>query len=231
MNEMLKNLTLLYVEDEDDIRRNAVEYLKRICKEVYEAKDGKDALVAWKDKKPDIIITDINMPRLNGIDMAQYIRSSDSKTQIIIATAYTETDYLMKAVELQLVKYLVKPITKDKLLDALNQSIKHIENKSKFTLSLGHGYEYNAFTQSITNNDNKLKLTSNENLFMALLARNSSRVVKYEEIENAIWPIDGMSSDAIRSLVRGLRKKVPKGCIENISGSGYQLKITTSSKT
>jgi DNA-binding response OmpR family regulator len=231
MNAMLKNLTLLYVEDEDDIRRNAVEYLKRICKEVYEAKDGKDALLVWREKRPDIIITDINMPRLNGIDMAQYIRSSDSKTQIIIATAYTETDYLMKAVELQLVKYLVKPITKDKLLDALNHSIKHIENKSKFSLSLGQGYEYNAFSQTIVTDNTETKLTSNENLFMSLLARNSSRVVKYEEIENAIWPIDGMSSDAIRSLVRGLRKKVPKGCIENISGSGYQLKITTSSKT
>ncbi|MEA2112313.1 MAG: response regulator [Campylobacterota bacterium] len=225
MNDILKNLTLLYVEDEEDIRRNAVEYLRRICKKVYEAKDGKEALNIWREYHPDIIITDINMPRLNGIDMAQYIRSSDLKTQIIIATAHTETDYLMRAVELQLVKYLVKPITKDKLLEALSQSIKRIEDKSKFTLKLSNECNYNAFTQSVICNKIEVKLTTNEHLFMALLVQYSSRVVKYEEIESAIWPIDGMSSDAIRSLVRGLRKKVPKGCILNISGSGYKLRL------
>ena len=68
--ELLKDLRILYVEDEDDVRRNAVEYLKRIAKEVLEAKDGKEAIKVWADEKPDIIITDISMPRLNGLDMA-----------------------------------------------------------------------------------------------------------------------------------------------------------------
>lgn len=56
-----------------------------------------------------------------------------------------------------------------------------------------------------------------------MLAHHHTRVVKYEEIESAIWPYDGMSQDAIRSLVRGIRKKVPDGAIENVSGSGYKL--------
>jgi DNA-binding response OmpR family regulator len=225
MKEVLKNFTILYVEDEEDVRRNAVEYLRRICKEVLEAKDGKEAISIWKEHKPDIIITDISMPHLNGIDMARYIRAEDASVQIIIATAHTDTEYLMEAVELQLVKYLVKPITKEKLQAALEQSIKLIEDKSKFSISLSDDCQYNAYTQIVTCKDNDIKLTKNERLFLDLLAHYHTRVVRYEEIENSIWPYEGMSQDAIRSLVRGLRKKVPEGCIENISGIGYRMII------
>ncbi len=225
MKDILKNFTILYVEDEEPVRKAAAEYLRRMCKEVLEAKDGKEAIALWKSHHPDIIITDINMPRLSGIDMARYIRTQDTQTQIIIATAHADTEYLMEAVELQLVKYLIKPITKEKLLGALEQSIKLTENKSKFSIALSQECSYNAFTQSVTCKDSEVKLTKNERLFMDLLAHHHTRVVCYEEIESAIWPYEGMSQDAIRSLVRGLRKKIPEGCIENISGVGYKLSL------
>ena len=61
--------------------------------------------------------------------------------------------------------------------------------------------------------------------FLDLLAFNTSRVVTYEEIEAQVWPYEGMSSDAIRSLVRALRKKLPDESLENISGVGYKLKV------
>ena len=70
-----------------------------------------------------------------------------------------------------------------------------------------------------------MKLTKNELLFLDLLAFNTSRVVTYEEIESQVWPYEGMSSDAIRSLVRALRKKLPDDALENISGVGYKLKV------
>lgn len=223
MIDLLKNFTLLYVEDDDMVRKNAVEYLSRISKKVLEAKDGKEAINIWKSEKPDIIITDISMPKLNGLDMASYIRSVDKKVQIIVATAHSDTDYLIQAVELQLVKYIIKPITKEKLLDALNKSMDLIEDKSKFNLQLAENTFYNGFEKIILENDKQIKLTKNETLFLDLLAHHHTRVVTYEEIEDAIWPIEGMSQDAIRSLVRGIRKKIPEGVIENISGSGYKL--------
>jgi len=223
--EILKNYTILYVEDDSDVRKTAVEYLSRLCKKVYEAENGKEALRIWRDEKPDIIITDISMPKMNGIDMARYIRSEDLKTPIIVATAYTDQEYLLKAVELQLVKYIVKPITKDKLMGALELSIERMEDKSKFSLPLSETCYYNAFSKEITCDDIPVKLTKNELLFLDLLAFNTSRVVTYEEIESQVWPYEGMSSDAIRSLVRALRKKLPDDVLENISGVGYKLKV------
>jgi len=223
MKDMLKNFTILYVEDQEMVRKNAVEYLNRVAKKVIEAKDGKEALSLWKEYKPDIIITDISMPRLNGIDMASYIRAHDKDVQIIIATAHSDTEYLLKAVELQLVKYIIKPITKDKLLQALEMSIELIEDKSKFNLALSKTCKYNAYEKVIYQDNKEIKLTKNELLFLDLLAHHHTRVVKYQEIENAIWAYEGMSQDAIRSLVRGLRKKVPDDAIENVSGVGYKL--------
>ncbi len=223
MKALLQNFTILYVEDSEMVRKNAVEYLSRISKKVYQAKDANEAINIWKKEKPDIIITDISMPKLNGLDMASYIRSQDKKVQIIVATAHSDTEYLMQAVELQLVKYIIKPITKEKLLDALESSMDLIEDKSKFSLKLSDTTFYNGFEKVILKDDKQIKLTKNETLFLDLLAHHHTRVVTYQEIENAIWPIEGMTQDAIRSLVRGIRKKVPQGAIENISGSGYKL--------
>ena len=223
MKSMLSNFTILYVEDDEIVMKSAVEYLKRVCKEVLQAKDGKEAIKIWSEHKPDIIITDISMPRLNGLDMASYIRAHDKDVQIIVATAHSDTEYLLQAVELQLVKYIIKPITKEKLELALNKSIEFIKDKSKFNLALSSTCRYNAYEKVILNENEEIKLTKKETLFLDLLAHHHTTVVKYEEIENAIWAYEGMSQDAIRSLVRGLRKKVPDGVIENVSGYGYKL--------
>jgi DNA-binding response OmpR family regulator len=227
MKDLLKNFTILYVEDDEIVLQNAIEFLTRIAKKVFSAKDGKEAIEVWRKHKPDIIITDINMPKLNGIDMASYIRAHDKDVQIIIATAHSDTDYLLRAVELQLVKYIIKPITKEKLLGAINKSIELIEDKTKFNLYLSKNCYYNAYEKIILKDNKEIKLTKNEILLLDLLVRNHTKVVEYAEIEANIWPYEGMSQDAIRSLVRSLRKKLPPDTIQNISGIGYKIKFHT----
>jgi CheY-like chemotaxis protein len=86
MQKDFSNLTILYVEDKALIRQNAVEYLSRICAKVLEAKDGFEVLKVYEKQKPDIIISDIKMPRMNDLEMAKKIRLSDKTTPIIIAT-------------------------------------------------------------------------------------------------------------------------------------------------
>jgi len=224
-NNSLKNLTLLYVEDEEMIRQNAVEYLSRICLNVLEAKDGMEALEVYEKNKPDIIISDIKMPRMNGLEMATHIRKVDKETPIIIATAHTETDYLLKAVELQLIKYIVKPITSAKLTEALLLSVDYLTVKSKNILILEDGTLYDVLNKTLLIKNEIIKLTKNEQLLLQLLAVNHQRAISYAEIENSIWDYEGMSMDALRSLVRTLRKKLQGDFIENISGIGYRLTI------
>ena len=226
-NKEFKNIRLLYVDDEEFIRENAIEYLNRYFDEVYEAKDGLEALELMQRVKPHIVITDIKMPNLNGIDLAKKIRQSDKKTQIIIATAYTDTDFLIRAVELQLVKYMVKPILETKLVSVLKSCIQTIKEDDTNIKKFSQNVLFDIFNKTLLVNNELKKLTKNEILFLELLCSNSNRAVTYEEIQTYIWYDDYMSGDAIRSLVRALRKKLPNGVIENLSGVGYKINILT----
>jgi len=222
--DRLKPLTLLYVDDEPHIRQNAVEYLSRYCHNVYEAEDGAMGLSLYREHKPDLIISDIKMPKLNGLEFASQVRQDDKKTPIIIATAHTETAYLLKAVELQLVKYIIKPITSEKLQEALSMVCETLEHTKNSLIYLDDKTRYDLLNQSLFIDDTLIKLTHNEQLFFDFLIQNRQRAITYDEIENIIWAYEGMSMDALRSLVRGLRKKLGAVFIDNVSGIGYRLK-------
>ena len=223
--EKLKTLTLLYVEDELLIRQNAVEYLSRMCKEVYQAEDGLVGLEQYEKHKPDIIITDIKMPKMDGLAFAKEVRKSDKETLIIIATAYTETEYLLQAVELQLIKYISKPIAFDKLNEALALACEYRDETYSSMLTISANVCYDTLNQTLLVNNSIVNLTHNEALLFNFLVKNQHRAIHYEEIESLIWAYEGMSMDALRSLVRGLRKKLQDDYIDNISGVGYRLKL------
>lgn len=219
----LKNLTILYIDDEDFIREDAVEYLSFYCDNVYGARDGLEGLEKYKELKPDIIISDITMPKLNGIEMIKEIRKEDKTTKIIIATAFLETSYLLEAVELGLVKYLTKPILEDTLLEVLKKCTDVIVEKKSIFEIIG-GFFFDILNHTLFFKKEQIELTKKELLFLELLIKNSSRAVKYEEFNNYIW--DGnMTEDALRSLVRELRRKISKESIKNISGIGYQINL------
>ena len=224
-NNNLKNLTILYVEDEEMIRQNAVEYLSRICNHVLEAKNGIEALEIYKKHKPNIIISDIKMPKMNGLEFASEIRKVDKETPIIIATAHTETHFLLKAVELQLVKYIVKPITSAKLQEALTLSLDYLTVKNSNIVELNKETRYDTLNKTLIIRESIVKLTKNEQRLLHLLATNRQRAISYAEIENDIWKFEGMSMDSLRSLIRMLRKKLESDFVENISGIGYRLII------
>jgi len=223
--EVFKNIKILYVEDEENIRANAVSYLKRLFDEVYEAKDGLEALKIIKEVEPEIIISDIKMPKMSGLEMVKKIREENSETQIIILSAFTDTNYLISAVELGLVKYMIKPIRHDKILPVLLQCAKNIKENSNNLKYLSEDCFYDVFNKTLLRKDKIIKLSKNELLFLDLLHKNDKRVVTYEEIESQIWYDSYMSEDAIRSLVRNLRKNLPEDSLINIAKMGYRIKL------
>lgn len=223
----LKSLTILYVEDEALIRENAVEYLNRYCKNVLQAKDGEHGYEIYQAHSPDLIISDIKMPKLSGLDLAAKVRETDKDTPIILATAHTETKYLLKAVELQLIKYIVKPITSLKLQEALAMACDTLNSDYTHIIQLNENTKYDTLNNTLLRDNTFIKLTHNELRFFDFLVKHRNRVITYEEIESLIWSYEGMSMDALRSLVRGLRKKLGGDFVENISGVGYRLSPKT----
>lgn len=217
------SLKILYVEDEDFIRKNAVSYLNRLFDEVLEAKDAFEALELIKNKKPDIIMTDIKMPKMNGIDLVRKIRENDKTTQIIILSAFTDTSYLLEAVELGLVKYLIKPIRHEKIMPVFRQCVSIIQNKKTNIRFISETCIYDMFNKILVIDEKIIKLSKNELEFLNLLCEHDDKIVSYEEIENRIWYYTSMSTDALRSLVRNLRRKLPIDTLQNIAKLGYKI--------
>ena len=108
--------TILYVEDEEGVRKGYEKALRRHAKELYVACDGEEGLSLFIKYQPDIVITDINMPKKNGIEMSKAIKKIKPDQQIIITTAHSETSHCMEAIDLQISSYLLKPVDKNILI-------------------------------------------------------------------------------------------------------------------
>lgn len=134
--EFLKTLTVLYIEDDPNIRESLTNILNKFFFEVIICKDGDEAINQFKfftqekRSKIDVIISDINMPNKNGIELAQEIRELDATIPIIFTTAHAEAKYLMEAIHLKISYYALKPINTSELLDNISKfcMIEHNKN-------------------------------------------------------------------------------------------------------
>lgn len=215
--------SLLYVEDEFSTREMVVEYLSDFFQNIYEARNGVEALKIYGEKKPDIIITDIEMPEMNGLELASLIRKEDKRTPIIITTAYTSLEYLLRATELNLIKYLVKPIEEKKLEEALHNCFETVEVYTPSVVHLTNNYTYDTFNHILTHDGKLVELTSTQIQLLNLLIQHKNRAVTYVEIENHIWYDKLMSNAALRSLIYDIRKIIGKDVIKNVSKIGYRI--------
>lgn len=223
--ENFKKYTILYIDDDDGVRTVNSRFLNRMFKRLYEANNGQEGLELYEKYKPDIILTDIKMPKLDGISLAKKIRKNDEKTKIIISTAFSDKDYLIEAVELKLEKYIIKPLTNRNLLPALTKAVEALENENNFTFNLDENFYYDNNTSLFYLDNQVLDLTRKELLFLKLLILNKDRVVSYEEIERYVWEEEYMSLNSLRTTIGFLRKKIPFNCIKNISNMGYKLNL------
>jgi len=117
---LLQDLTILYVEDDIDTQRLIKRILDSSAKEVYIANDGIEGLEMYKEKQPDIVLTDICMPNMNGLDMSKEIKEINSKQPIAIFTAFDNPEYLKEASELEIGTYILKPFDNEQFFNSLN---------------------------------------------------------------------------------------------------------------
>ena len=219
----LSAFCVLYVEDENGIRSNIEEILKHLFKEVLSATDVNEAYNKYLQNKPDLIITDIKMKDKTGIELLKKIRETDSKIRIIITSAYTDLDYLLEATELHLIKYIVKPITNDKLMEALESFVKSYDENKIYNLD--QNWIFDSSKSSVSNGKEDFILTKKESAFLKLLIT-KNRIITYEELENSVWDDDSiMTANAMRLFIKNLRKKLPDNFLKNMQGIGYYHNI------
>ena len=115
------DVTVLYVEDEESARAALSTPLARRVSTLLLAKDGREGLELFRRHGPEMVITDIRMPVMNGLAMAREIKALRDATQIIITTAHSDTSYFEEAIESGIDRYVLKPVDLDKLFRAMER--------------------------------------------------------------------------------------------------------------
>jgi len=220
----LKNLTALYVEDEENLRKALQDAIGDEFASFILARDGDEGLKKYKKYKPDIVITDISMPICDGLTMAKDIKKLSKETPIIIFSAYSEKEKLLEAIDTGIDKYLIKPIDPDELMKIL------IEKSNSLFLSnqlieLGNNYQFDKNRKILINNNKTISLTKKELLFISILIRNIGAFVPHEDLKKHVWINKNVTDSAIRTFVKRVREKTSKEFIKNVPGLGYKILI------
>ncbi|CAK0752683.1 two-component system, cell cycle response regulator [Gammaproteobacteria bacterium] len=125
----MNNLVVLYVEDEVDIREELVEFLEKRVRRVLVAGDGRTALSIYLQERPDLLITDIRMPFMDGLTLVEAVRREDPDLPVIVTTAHNDDAYFMRAIELAVDHYVLKPTVPHVLLRAIYKSVQVLIRK------------------------------------------------------------------------------------------------------
>ncbi len=219
----LNKCSILLAEDEEKLRESFKKVLLLYVEKVYLAKDGEEALELYSKFNPDIIITDLKMPKLNGLDLIKIIRKENQLIPIIVTSAYTDKNFLLESIKLSLVEYVVKPIREANLSELLESCANILLKNSKTVIQIQNQYSYDYDNKIFTNKDYNLILTSKEvDLFELLLAHKGSLVTK-NAIEDKLYIYEEAPPSALKNLVFKLRKKLKVDIIKTVSRLGYMI--------
>lgn len=227
MLSILKNHSILYVEDEPKIQANIAEYLENYFANIHLASNGKEALEQYKQHHPDVILLDINLPFIDGLSVAEEIRKHDQTVKIIMLTAHTEKEKLLKATELKLTKYLVKPVPPKVFKEAMEMLTQELINNPSRFVNLNECYVWDKEQEQLSLDNTKINLTEKEHRLLKLFIINKGKSISYERIMSELWEDSferAVSLDSVKNQVSQLRKKLPAGCVSSVYGEGYILK-------
>ena len=215
-----KSMTLLYVEDDKEVRNNSLEALNDLFENIVVAIDGEDGLEKFFDNQIDLVLTDVNMPNLNGLDMAEKILEFDSNVPIIINSAYDEKKYFTKAIELNIDGYILKPLDISILLKTLKKVIKKINFQEEFQNNINLLNQYQDLMNiysAVSKTDLNGTITYVNKEFCKLsgytkeeLIGNNHNIVRHEDNSAAmfadIWHSIKVKKEAWQGLVKNRSK-------------------------
>lgn len=221
---ILSDKKVLYAEDEDGIRKNVVEILELFFEKVVAVDNGVSAMDEMMLNSYDVLIFDICMPHMDGLEAIKQVRLKNKKIPIIILSAHTEQNYLWRAVELKITKYLTKPYDKDTLVAAFKAVALELVD-SNLQIKLNTECIYTPCTKSVVHNEKEIKLSKSESRLLEYFIKRVNQSVSFDDIYDYLWEFEAPSKEAIKAIIKELRKKIGKECLKNIYGIGYMLEI------
>lgn len=200
--------------------------LNETIKEMLEINNHKitsfyDGEVAYENifNSYDLYILDINIPSLNGLEILKSIKNISTKTKVIMISANINIETIKEAYTLGCDDYLKKPFDVEELILKVEKL-----NEKDTDIFLDKNAYFNLINSELYIDSKKVELTKREKDLLVLLLDNKGKTISYENIENFVYQGESKSSNAIRSLLKRLRKKLPKDLILNSIEEGYFIK-------
>lgn len=218
-----KNLSVLYAEDDPTLRSITEETLRLVVGNVYAVSGGNEALEVYEQHRIDILILDIYMGDLSGIDVAKAIRLQNDKIPIVIVSGSIETSDLLEACKLNLIEYIRKPIEFNALIKVLYTAVDRLRSQGLLMAKISDDVTYDFFSKSFIHSNGEITaLTKNEISAMELLIKNRGQVLPYESFSDTLDEV--LSDGALKNLILRLRKKMGDDSnLRNLAKIGYKL--------
>lgn len=218
-----KNLSVLYAEDDRELREITTKTLEMVVGQVFSVNDGNDALTIYENNRIDIVILDIHMGSISGIDVAKAIRSKNDKIPIVIVSGSIATQDLLEACKLNLVEYIHKPIEFNALIKVLYLAVDRLKSQGMLIAKINDTVSYDYFAKSfIYPSGDKITLTKNEISAIELLLSHREQIVTYETFAHVFE--EEMSDGALKNLILRIRKKmIDDSNLRNLAKIGYSL--------
>ncbi|AJP35903.1 butyrate response regulator transcription factor BumR [Campylobacter jejuni] len=221
MSQECKELIILVVEDEIKTRESLINVLSERFSKVIGAQNGDEGL---KKFKPDLVITDIAMPIMDGLDMAREIKEISDDVPIVVLSAYSEKERLLRSIDIGIDKYLIKPVDIEELFKVLDCLVGE-KIEANMLVKISEEYQFNKTKRTLIHNGKEIVLTKKELAFISLLLKQPGVLVLHEDIKKNVWIGEHVSDTAVRTFIKRVRDKVGEDFIKNVPSLGYKINI------
>jgi len=215
-----KNITILLAEDEKKLAYAMKTAIGEYFQKFIVVHNGEDALKSYYKDMPHIIITDILMPKLTGLELMKELRKVDNNLPIVILSAHSDKEKLLTAIDFGVTKYFIKPVDPDELLDYISMLAPKIKEQN--LIRLKDDFNFNIQKKELYLNKLTINLTKREISLIAFLVEQKEYMSDNITIKNLLWN-EKVSDERLRTFIRRLRAKTSKSLIINSSGLGYGL--------
>ncbi|ELV5356982.1 response regulator transcription factor [Campylobacter jejuni] len=224
MSQECKELIILVVEDEVKARESMINILSERFSKVIGAQNGDEGLKKFKKFKPDLVITDIAMPIMDGLDMAREIKEISDDVPIVVLSAYSEKERLLRSIDIDIDKYLIKPVDIEELFKVLDYLIGE-KIEANMLVKISEEYQFNKTKRTLIYSGGEIVLTKKELAFISLLLKQPGALVLHEDIKKNVWIGEHVSDTAVRTFIKRVRDKVGEDFIKNVPSLGYKINI------
>lgn len=213
-------LSLLIVEDEKNIAHLMGDILAPLFYEVHYAQDGLSGLNKFKKLRPDIVICDVLMPLKDGLSLAKSIKDLSPNTPIIVISAHSDKEKLLKAIDVNVNKYLIKPVIPEELIASVKSLV---SNMSKVTKIGDYTIDY--MKSTFKTSEFEVELTKKELTLLKALSEPIGKVVSLDEIKEICWGRSDVKDGSVRTFIKRFRDKLGVNIIKNITSTGYKIAL------